>query len=112
VGYDTIYALQDIADDSIVGIKSSARLFGDKAPTAIAGLFLLTIALAIAALWGAGAGTPGYLGMLAFAAHLGWQVTQLRDVTPAIALKLFRANRTAGLLLAAGLFADGLMRAG
>jgi 4-hydroxybenzoate polyprenyltransferase len=111
VGYDTIYALQDIADDSIVGIKSSARLFGDKARPAIAGLFVVTVALGAAALWGAGAGPLGYLGLLAFATHLGWQVTQLRDVAPPIALKLFRANRTAGLLLAAGLFADGLLRA-
>jgi 4-hydroxybenzoate polyprenyltransferase len=112
VGYDTIYALQDIADDSIVGIKSSARLFGSRAREAIAALFVLTIILAGAALWGAGAGLFGYLGLAALAAHLGWQITRLQAVTPQIALMLFRANRTAGLLMAAGLFADGLLRAG
>ncbi|AMJ58938.1 4-hydroxybenzoate octaprenyltransferase [Bosea sp. PAMC 26642] len=110
IGYDTIYAMQDIEDDAIAGIKSSARLFGACAREAVALCFALAVLLAGSATWLVGGGAGAWLGVGAFAAHLGWQISRLRAVTPPIALGLFRSNRDAGLLLAAGLALDGLGR--
>jgi 4-hydroxybenzoate polyprenyltransferase len=106
IGYDTIYAVQDIEDDEIAGIRSSARLFGDRLKVAVGlcyGFAVLGIALAVR---GAGGGPLAYLGVLAFAGHLAWQVWALRERDGRGALALFRANRGAGLALFAGLAAD------
>ncbi|GJE17545.1 4-hydroxybenzoate octaprenyltransferase [Methylobacterium marchantiae] len=108
VGYDTIYAVQDIEDDEIAGIRSSARLFGRGLKPAI-GLCYAVSAVAIAlAAFLAGAGPLGALGIILFAAHLGWQVHRLRPGDGRGALRLFRSNRDAGLILFAGLAADAL----
>ncbi len=109
-GYDTIYALQDIEDDALVGIGSTARFFGEQARRAIAVAYALTIVLAGAALaLTQHVGWLSWLGLAAFAAHLAWQVAVLRRDDPAHALKLFRANWNAGLLLFAGLALDSVV---
>lgn len=112
IGYDTIYALQDIEDDVLAGIKSSARYFGDLNREAIAACFGLATVLVVAATWLVGGGVLAWLGVAAFAAHLGWQVSHIKGVKPALALRLFRSNRDAGLLLAAGFALDALVRFG
>ncbi len=106
VGYDTIYALQDIEDDAIVGIGSTARAYGGKVRLFIGAMFGLTLLLVGIAMAAAGSGWLGWLGLAAFATHLGWQVAILRRDDPQQALHLFRANRDAGLLLFVGLFLD------
>lgn len=111
IGYDTIYALQDIEDDVIAGIKSSARYFGRYAREAVGLCFALAALLAGGAIWIAGGGAFAWLGLAAFAGHLGWQVTRLETATPQVALRLFRANWHAGLTLAAGFAGDCLWRA-
>jgi 4-hydroxybenzoate polyprenyltransferase len=111
VGYDTIYALQDIEDDEIAGIKSSARLFGPRVRVAVGVCFAMALGLLVAALALAGAGAVAYAGALAFAAHLGWQVATLAPSNGALALKLFRSNRDAGLILFAGLGLDAWLGA-
>jgi 4-hydroxybenzoate polyprenyltransferase len=111
IGYDTIYALQDARDDAIVGIKSTARLFGRHARLGVAAFYLLTALLAQAALFAAGGGWIAELGWAAFAAHLAWQVSKVEGASEATALMLFRANRDAGLLLFLGFAAEGWMRA-
>ncbi|MBX9911486.1 MAG: 4-hydroxybenzoate octaprenyltransferase [Beijerinckiaceae bacterium] len=111
IGYDTIYAMQDIEDDVIAGIKSSARYFGRFAREAVGLCFALAAVLAAGAIWAAGGGVFAWLGLAAFAAHLGWQVNVLGTATPQVALRLFRSNWHAGLLLAAGFAADCLWRA-
>jgi 4-hydroxybenzoate polyprenyltransferase len=108
VGYDTIYAVQDIEDDEIVGIHSSARLFGARLRPAVGLCYAGTVALFVPALAGAGAGTLGWLGLALFAAHLAGQVIRLSERDGARALALFRSNRDAGLILFAGLAADAL----
>jgi 4-hydroxybenzoate polyprenyltransferase len=108
IGYDTIYAQQDSRDDAIVGIRSTARLFGEHARGAIAAFYALAAALTQAALVGAGGGVFAEIGWLAFVAHLGWQVWRIDGASPATALKLFRSNRDAALLLFAGFAAQGL----
>jgi 4-hydroxybenzoate polyprenyltransferase len=109
VGYDTIYALQDIEDDAVVGIRSSARTFGDHAATAIAGCYAASALCVVLAVWLAGGGIVAFIGVAAFAGHLGWQAVRVRFVDAAGALRLFRSNRDAGLLLAGGLFAAALI---
>ena len=99
LGYDTIYAVQDLEDDALAGVKSSARRMGASAPRGVAIFYGISAALALAALIGAGAGPLAYPALAAFAAHLAWQARRLRMDNPAGALRLFRSNRDAGLIL-------------
>lgn len=108
IGYDTIYAIQDIEDDGIVGIRSTARHFGDRAPMLIAGCYLGAVALIGAALIIADAGPPSWLGLVGFATHLGWQIKRLNLNDGAGALRLFKSNRDAGQILFAGILIDSL----
>jgi len=112
IGYDTIYALQDIEDDIIAGIKSSARYFGQYGRQAIGACFGFAVLLIAVATWMVGGGVFAWLGVASFAAHLGWQVSQISGVTPMLALRLFRSNWHTGLLLAAGFALDALVRFG
>ena len=107
IGYDTIYALQDARDDAIVGIRSTARLFGAHTRLGVGLFYALAALFAQAALLTAGGGLVAEIGWLAFAAHLLWQLSQTEGATPATALKLFRSNRDAGLLLFAGFALQG-----
>lgn len=111
IGYDTIYAIQDLEDDEMAGIKSSAQLFGANVRLAVSLLYAAVVVLFAAALAGAGAGVAGYLGLAGFAAHLAWQTRGVDPLQAERALRLFRSNRDAGLILFAGLQADALATA-
>jgi len=111
VGYDTIYAHQDRRDDAIVGVRSTARLFGRYTKLSIGGLFVATVVALAVAFALVGAGWPAYLGLAAFAVHLVWQVVTLDEDDPARCLMLFRSNRIAGWLPFLGLVADAGLRA-
>lgn len=106
VGYDTIYAVQDIEDDAIAGISSSARLFGPRLKGAVGLCYGLSAALIALGGWLAGIGPVGALGVAVFGAHLARQVTRLHAGDGRRALALFRSNRNAGLILFIGLSAD------
>ena len=104
LGYDTIYALQDMEDDALAGVKSTARLFGAHTPVWVA----LFYAGGGAADPRGGDGAAAELGrlrriMLAVASHFLWQVRGLDVNDPPRALHIFRANRDAGALIAAAL---------
>ncbi len=107
IGYDTIYAMQDARDDAIVGIRSTARLFGAKARLGVGIFYAAAAALALAAILLVGGGLIALIGWLAYAGHLGWQVSQGEGADPATALRLFRSNRDAGLILFAGIALQG-----
>jgi 4-hydroxybenzoate polyprenyltransferase len=111
IGYDTIYAHQDAEDDALIGIKSTALLFGARTRPALLVFYGLAVALIGMALALAGAGWMAWLGLLAFAAHLVWQTAKLKIGDPALCLRIFKSNRDAGLLLFAGLLADAMLRA-
>ncbi len=111
VGYDTIYALQDIEDDAIVGIGSTARAYGEHVRLFIAVMFVLALGLTGAAMAMIGVGPVAWVGLAAFAGHLCWQIVTLRREDPVRALLLFRANRDAGLLLFSGLALDAVLAA-
>ncbi len=105
LGYDTIYAHQDKEDDALIGVKSTARLFGDMSAIWIAGFYILAFFfIGIAAV----AATKNWfcvLLMLPAGAHLFWQAATLQVHDAAHCLRLFRANRDSGLLIALALLA-------
>ena len=108
VGYDTLYAIQDIEDDAIVGVKSSARRLGDKAPVAIAVFYAIALLLWAGAIWTV---RPDWLALLALLPALLPLANQALRVDPRdgeLALRLFRSNRTCGLLVFLGMLAVGL----
>jgi 4-hydroxybenzoate polyprenyltransferase len=112
IGYDTIYAHQDAEDDALIGIKSTALLFGARTRPALMVFYAMAVVLIGSALWFAAARWPAAIGLAAFAAHLAWQIARLDISDPALCLRIFRSNRDAGLLLFAGLLVDATMRAG
>jgi 4-hydroxybenzoate polyprenyltransferase len=109
IGYDTIYAHQDAEDDALIGVKSTARLFGAQTHRALVVFYSLAVILIGAALGLIGAGVWAWIGLAAFAVHLGWQIARLRIGDPAHCLRVFRSNRDAGLILFAGLLVNALM---
>ena len=111
IGYDTIYAHQDAEDDALIGIKSTARLFGARTHQALIVFYGLAVVLIGVALALAGARLFAWIGLAAFAAHLVWQIIRLEIGDPALCLRVFKSNRDAGLLLFIGLLADAAMRA-
>ncbi|KQT83693.1 4-hydroxybenzoate octaprenyltransferase [Methylobacterium sp. Leaf465] len=106
IGYDTIYAVQDIEDDEIAGIRSSARFFGRRMRGAIGLCYGTSVGFVALAAVLAGAGPVGLLGVALFGVHLGRQVLRLDTRDGRGALTLFRSNREAGLILFVGLAAD------
>ncbi len=111
IGYDTIYALQDIEDDALVGVRSTARLFGTRVKAWVGAFYALTVLMLGAALIMSAAGLTAFVGLLLFAGHLANQVSHLQPDEPARALSLFKSNRTAGLIFTIGLFADAAIMA-
>jgi 4-hydroxybenzoate polyprenyltransferase len=103
IGYDTIYAHQDREDDALIGVKSTARLFGENTRPMLATCYALAVILIALAGVAAGGGPLFLAGLIAFGAHLTWQVRRLDVADPALCLRLFKSNRDAGLLLFAGL---------
>ena len=110
IGYDTIYAHQDREDDALVGIKSTALLFGERTRPMLALFYALAVVLVGAAGYAAGAGLLFALFLLGFAAHLGWQTVRLDIADPDRCLALFKSDRDAGLILFAGLLLDAASR--
>jgi 4-hydroxybenzoate polyprenyltransferase len=111
IGYDTIYAHQDAEDDALIGIKSTALLFGARTRPALIAFYAAAVLLIGAALALAGARWPAGIGLAVFAAHLVWQIRRLDIGDPALCLRVFKSNRDAGLLLFAGVLVDAVMRA-
>jgi 4-hydroxybenzoate polyprenyltransferase len=110
IGYDTIYAHQDREDDALIGIKSTALLFGERTKPILSAFYALAVVLIAAAGFLAGAGAVFAIGLLVFAAHLAWQVVRLDIADPDLCLTLFKSDRDAGLILFAGLLLDAAAR--
>ena len=108
VAYDSIYALQDIEDDALIGVRSTARLFGESVLTAIFSFFMLATLLVFAGMYFAGAGRLGALTALVFFGHGLWQTIQLNNSRDN-ALPVFKSNVWAGLILVLGLLAATLI---
>jgi len=108
VGYDTLYAIQDKEDDALVGVRSSARRLGDKAPLGVGLLYALAVIFWGVAVWLV---RPDWLALAALipaALHLANQALRADPDDGDLALRLFRSNRTTGLLVFLGLLVVGL----
>lgn len=103
LGYDTIYALQDIEDDVMAGVKSSARRLGSKVREGVAVFYALAFVLAGVSGWLAKAGPLFWVFLAFYGLHFVWQIAKLRPENPVLALKLFKSNREAGLILLAAI---------
>ena len=112
IGYDTIYAHQDREDDALIGIKSTALLFRERTKPMLVVFYSLAVVLIALAGWSAGADLVFAIGLLAFAAHLAWQIKRLDVDDPLLCLSVFKSNRDAGLILLAGMVLDAALRRG
>jgi 4-hydroxybenzoate polyprenyltransferase len=110
IGYDTIYAHQDKEDDALIGVHSTARLFGERTVAFVRLFYAGATLLFSAAFLTVGVGIAAYAGLLFGAVHMIWQVRKLRIDDPDNCLMLFRSNREYGLIIFAGLVADALLR--
>ncbi len=105
LGFDTIYAHQDREDDALAGVKSTARLFGERTRPFLGNCYAGALAALAAAGWLAGLGGWFWPALILPAALLAWQVAALDIHDPAGCLRLFRRNREAGLAIAAAILA-------
>ncbi len=109
LGYDSIYAAQDMEDDALVGVRSSARALGRHLRTGVAAFYALTVLLMATALW-QWTGQPIWALSIAPAAlHLGWQVRVFDPADTRSALRAFRSNREAGALLVLAVVVPALL---
>lgn len=103
LGYDTIYAHQDIEDDLSAGIRSTALKFGANGKIWVAGFYLLAMILIANAAFQAAPRVMTFVCLLPAFAHLIWQSIAWRLNDPASALRVFKSNREAGWLIMLGL---------
>lgn len=108
IGYDTLYAIQDIEDDELVGVKSSARAMGERAKLGVGICYLLALFGWSAAIWSIRPDWLALLALLPAALQLARQVAKVNPADGAGALALFRSNRFTGLLLFLGFLVVGL----
>lgn len=106
IGYDTIYAHQDREDDALIGLKSTAILFGQSTQQMLVAFYTLAVVLIGIAGTMAGGSLIFFGGLAAFAVHLGWQIVRIDIDDAALCLRLFKSNRDAGLILFAAMLAD------
>ena len=104
---------QDREDDALIGVKSTARLFGARTRAWLLGFLVAAAGLAAAAVAAAGLDGAALLaalaGVLGFASHLARQLGRLDIHDGTLCLHLFRSNREAGLILTAGLLAAAIL---
>ncbi len=112
IGYDTLYAIQDIEDDALVGVRSSARALGRHVRLGVALSYTLALLGWAAAIWQVRPQPLALLALLPAALHLAHQVVRLNPTDGEGALALFRSNRFAGFVILAGLLVIGLSSGG
>jgi 4-hydroxybenzoate polyprenyltransferase len=110
IHYDTIYAHQDREDDALVGLKSTALLFGQRTRPMLAVFSTGAVVLIGLAGWRVEAGVVFYFGLAAFAAHLAWQIWRIDIANSALCLRIFKSNRDTGLILFAGMVLDAAIQ--
>jgi 4-hydroxybenzoate polyprenyltransferase len=108
VGYDTLYAIQDMEDDALVGVKSSARRLGNRAALGVGIFYAIAVFLWGVALWSVIADPLALLALAPAAIHLANQALRADPSDGGLALRLFRSNRTCGLLVFLAMLVVGL----
>ena len=108
VGYDTLYAIQDKEDDALVGVRSSARRLGAKAPLGVGICYAVALLMWGLAIWLVRPDPIALVALLPAGLHLLFQALRPDPDDGELALKLFRSNRTCGFLVFLGILAVGL----
>jgi len=108
IGYDTLYAIQDMEDDALVGVRSSARRLGGKAALGVGVFYALALAGWAAALWQVKPSWLAIAALLPAAMQLASQALRADPKDGAGALALFRSNRWCGALVFAAMLVVGL----
>ncbi|UXN02971.1 4-hydroxybenzoate octaprenyltransferase [Bartonella sp. HY406] len=108
IGYDTIYAHQDKEDDALVGVRSTARLFGDKTKLALTLLYSGMLIFTLAAFLLAHIPSLAFVGLLLAFIHMIYQIRVLDIDDHQQCLKLFLSNSFLGFLIFAGLILGGV----
>ncbi len=98
IGFDTIYALQDVEDDALVGVRSSALRLEQNVRLGVGIFYILALVFWLISFWLIRSQMLVLLAIIPMALHLIWQVVSLKDDN-SDALEKFRSNRFAGLLL-------------
>ena len=106
IGYDTLYALQDIEDDALIGVKSTARLFGDRVRPVVAGLYVGAYVLWLGAVLLVGGALVFVVVSLPAAVLLAWQVWTIDVSQPQNPRARFYSNHYVGIVLSLALLAD------
>ncbi len=106
IGFDTIYAHQDREDDAVIGMKSTALMFGDKTRHWLTLFYSITIITLFSAGWMIGAKLIFFTSIALAALHASWQITTLNIDDPVNCLKRFRSNGFFGLIIFVGMLAD------
>ena len=109
IGYDTIYAHQDREDDVLIGVRSTARLFGENTKPALITLYFATLVLFALAFNAANVSWPAYIGLLIGTGQMIWQIRTLNIDDADNCLKLFKSNSKFGWILFAGISASILI---
>jgi len=109
IGYDTIYAHQDKEDDELIGVRSTARLFGDKTRLWLVGLYGAALLLMLIAFALAGAGWLSYVGLIVAGGMFAYQIAVFDINDGEQCLALFKSNNRVGLIIFAGLFLSFLL---
>ena len=108
IGYDTLYAIQDMEDDALVGVKSSARRLGNQTPVGVAIFYALALVGWGGAIWLVKADWLALIALLPAAIHLMSQALRADPKDGERALDLFRSNRWCGLLVFLAMLVVGL----
>jgi len=108
IGYDTLYAIQDIEDDALVGVKSSARRLGDRAPLGVGIFYAIALMFWGVAIWRVRPDLLALATLIPAALHLANQALRADPDDGELALRLFRSNRTCGLLVFMAMLVVGL----
>ena len=106
IAYDTLYAMVDRDDDLLVGIKSSAILFGRQDKLIVGILQMIALGLLVAVFLLTGRGLFAYLGLVGAAGLFCHQHINVRHRDRDACFKAFLDNHYVGLVIAAGLFID------
>ena len=111
IGYDTLYAHQDKEDDALVGVRSTARLFGRHTKIWLVGLYGGALVLFGCAFAAAALPMPAMAGLAAAAAHMTRQIKVLDIDNPVQCLRLFKSNGTVGWLIFLGILGGAVWHA-
>ena len=109
MSYDTIYAHQDKSDDSIIGIQSTARLFGSKSRFYICIFFIISLLLLLLCGFFSNLSWPYYIGLMLAALHAIWQTFTINFDDPKCCLFYFKSNRDFGLIILVAIILGQIM---